>query len=260
MLYRITLVTLLFTVLWHSPAEGQARLRFGPELGVSVAQLPGRNVLYSGGNPFPYREFERKELVVGPLIGGRAQLEVGSRWLLAGAARYQMLGKEYSYILELTPEQNITTTSQFRRRHRSHQIGVPLSVGYRLFRIGGAPVTFSAGAQFNWLIDLTYQEENLSKRQGKVVLSEKRDPVDMMEQPTPFRVPVRPFQIQIHTSLSVPLGDKFRLFVQYNAGRRLRAYDDLSTLQFDPWIDVVPFGYGASFRHNECSIVAAYLL
>ncbi len=251
MMYRFSLAILLLS-LGCSQVQGQTRLRFGPELGVTISQLPGRYI-FAGGSSSSYRELERKPLLAGPLIGGRAQLEMKNRWLLAAAVRYQVLGDDRSYILESNNDLNV---SQSRYRQRFHQIGVPLSAGYRLFRIADVPFTLSAGAQLNWLLQAQYQTEHTSKRQGELVYSDISEPVDLLKGER-IRVPIRPFQVQFHTSLSAPLGEKFRLAVHYNVGRMLSSYDDLSGLDIPPWICVVPFG--TSFRYEEFSIVAAYL-
>ncbi len=254
MLYRITLAVLLLP-LWYSPAKGQSRLRFGPEMGVTISQLPGRFV-FTGGSSSSYRELERKPLLAGPLIGGRAQLEMRNRWLLSAAVRYQVLGDNRSHILEYNNDLHQPIVSRSRYRQRFQQVGLPLSAGYRLFRIADMPFTLSLGAQLNWLLQAQYQTEHTDKRQGELVYSEISEPVDLLKGDR-IRVPIRPFQVQFHTSLSAPLGENFRLTVHYNVGRVLSSYDDLTGLDIPPWICVVPFG--TSYRHEEFSIVAAYL-
>jgi hypothetical protein len=184
-------------------------------------------------------------------------LEAGNRWLFAASVRYQILGDGSSRETDFTIERGRTSGWEVRKRQIFHQVGVPLSAGYLLFQIARVPVTFSAGAQLNWLVEAQYQEETIAKRQGEIAFSYLSEPINLLERTTPIRVPIRPLQVQFHTSLSAPLGDKLRLLLHYNAGRMLYAYDDFSGIHIDPWICISPFGI--FFRHSEFSVVAAYL-
>lgn len=252
MLFRITLAIFLLSFL-QGPAEGQTRLRFGPELGVSVSRLPwSREWEDQRGLS---RTEETMRLFAGPLVGGQAQLDLGKHWQVALALRYQKTGEAYEELL-ITDVVELPTD----HRHVFHRLSMPLTAGYR-FRLAKLPFAVSAGWQPSWFISGKYTRYYIYRK-----------PITSFEPVFEWRTlnllrgeaswyPEARLRSQLHLELAFFPAERWKVAIGYNTAGQL-VYSKFVPSPFDgcDCLFLFPGPREVEYRRHDLSLSMAYFL
>lgn len=249
MLYRITIIVSLFLVLWHSPAEGQARLRFGPELGVSVSRLPWGKQFDSP--VISYHVKENMLLYAGPLVGGQAQLELGKHWQFAVSLRYQQTGEAYKEVLT-------TNTILLKTAHRYtfHRLSMPVTLGYRL-----GNVAVSAGIQPSWFMSGKYSRTHELERAATIPAQPTTLRTWNLLQGEAWWHPTDRFSSQLHLSLAYFPTERLKVSIDYNTAGQF-VYTKFVPSPFDGCDCIFPSPVPRTVEHrfHDLSLSMVYFL
>lgn len=148
-------ILLLFITVWvlHA-AEAQPIFNFGPELGLSISQLPEKdNYISKSGND---NVKSHTNPLFGTLAGVHAQLILKKIFLFTTGLQYEMAGSRYTFHNDgFNPMHNLNFTADIKENQTFQKICLPLSAGitFPLFKVH---LSIYCGYRANYFIDGIY--------------------------------------------------------------------------------------------------------
>ena len=155
----IRLLTLLALLLTFSRTGWtQTSFKYGPELGVSVSQLPKINSynVESRGDQVS----EKTVPLISPLLGFYGQVILKKHLQFTGSLQYQITGKRYHYHRDGNDLlDGGTYTSDEWENQTFQKLCLPLTIGY-LFRTAKLQPSIFAGIRPNFIFSGKYYQKS----------------------------------------------------------------------------------------------------